>query len=159
MKIFVYIILEGMISGVIYDLFRIFRRSFKHRNIFVQLEDLLYWFIILLILFYSLLKINYLELRMFDLVGFCLGMLLYFQSISRIFVPVMVKLMIFIKKCINFFIKILSIPIKLVVKLIMYPVEFIKKILKKIFARIKCNLPKIGGKANEIQSEEEQTSV
>ena len=156
MRVFLYMVLVGAISAVIYDLFRIFRKSFKHKNIFVYIEDFFYWVIVLLLVFYTLLKVNYLELRIFEFIGFALGMILYFSSISRIFVPIMVKLLDFIKKCINFFVKILSFPIHIVLKLLIRPARLVKKLLVKPFNRFKGVFEKFkGGKADEVTSEEE----
>lgn len=155
MVVFLCMVLVGGFSALIYDLFRIFRKSFKHINIFIYIEDFIYWLIILGIMFFVLLKINYLELRVFEFIGFVLGMILYFVSISKIFVLIMVKVLNFMKLCIKFFIKILSFPVHIVLKLIMPPVNFIKRLFMKFVYRIKSLIGIFkGGKKNEISTEE-----
>ncbi len=154
MSVFLCMVLVGGVSALIYDLFRILRKSFKHKNIFIYIEDFIYWLIIFGIMFFVLLRINHLELRLFEFIGFVLGMILYFVSISKIFVFVMVKVLNFVKLCIKFFIKILFFPIHIVLKLIMSPINFFKKVFRENLDKIESYLKNFKGGKNFESSEE-----
>lgn len=130
-SIFIITVFVGFFIGFIYDLFRIFRKTLKHPNILIQVEDLLYWIFVSLTMFYILLHKNYGEVRAFSIIGAFLGMIIYFLTLSQIFVPITVKVINFVKKCIAFIIKVILIPIKFIIKLLSYPYNFFKKLLSK----------------------------
>lgn len=130
-SIFLTTVCVGFFIGFVYDLFRIFRRTLKHPNIFIQIEDLIYWVFVSLVMYYILLSKNYGEVRAFSIIGAFIGMIIYFLTLSQIFVPITVKIINFIKKTILFIIKIVFTPINFVIKLLKYPYNFLKKIFKK----------------------------
>jgi spore cortex biosynthesis protein YabQ len=127
----------GFFIGFVYDLFRILRKTIKHPNIIIQIEDIIYWIFVSLIMFYILLSRNYGEVRAFSIIGAFLGMLIYFLTLSQLFLPITVKVIDFTKKIIVFVIKIVLLPIKFVVKLIMYPVNVLKNRCKKFKDQLK----------------------
>lgn len=137
-SIFIITVCIGFFIGFVYDLFRIFRKTLKHPNIFTQLEDLLYWIFVSLVMYYILLSKNYGEVRAFSIIGAFIGMIIYFLTLSQIFLPITIKIIEFIKKCITFIIKIVFIPIDFMLKLIKYPYCF----FKNIFLRSKTKLKK-----------------
>ncbi len=131
-SIFITTICVGFFIGFVYDLFRIFRKLIKHPNIFIQLEDLIYWVFVSLVMFYILLHKNYGEVRPFAIIGAFMGMGIYFLTLSQIFFPITIKIIEFIKKCIISIIKAILIPIKFIIKLLMYPYNIIKKFIKNL---------------------------
>lgn len=118
----------GFISGFIYDLFRVFRRIIKHNKFFVQLEDFIYWIILALIIFFIILQKNSGEIRAFLFLGFFIGMILYFTTLSRLFLK-------FSKKLIDF--------IKQILKVVFLPVFSVYLFFKKIFLYFKQMLTKL----------------
>lgn len=132
---FILTVCVGFFIGFVYDLFRILRKTLKHVNIFTQLEDLIFWIFVSLVMYYILLSKNYGEVRAFSIIGAFIGMIIYFMTLSQIFVPITVKTIGLIKKCIVFIIKIAFIPINFVIKLVKYPYNFFKNLfihLKKL---------------------------
>lgn len=117
--LFFIFILNGILIGLIFDCFRILRKSFKTPDIITYIEDILFGIITGLILLYSTFTFNEGELRVYTFVGVFTGLLLYMLLFSKIFINVSVYIIKFIKKIINI--------------IIIVPLKFIGKILKKIF--------------------------
>lgn len=136
-SIFLITVCVGFFIGFVYDLFRIFRKTLKHPNIFIQFEDLLYWVFVSLVMYYILLNKNYGEVRAFSIIGAFIGMIVYFLTLSQIFLPITVKIIEFVKKCITFIVKIVFIPIDFVLKLVQYPYRFFKSILLRSKSKFK----------------------
>ena len=67
--IFLVFIINGLIIGLVFDIFRIFRKSFKTPNIITYIEDILFWIISALIIMYSLFVFNNGQFRAYIFVG------------------------------------------------------------------------------------------
>lgn len=130
--LFITCIQIGFIMGILFDLIRIFRKLLKHSDLFVQLEDLVYWIICAFIGFYMLYINNYAAIRPFVFLGILLGGILYFTSLSLLFMKVATVLInrirLFIHRCVNA----LLIPIHALIRLIKIPLGFAKNILLQI---------------------------
>ncbi len=55
---FIVFILNGFLIGLLFDIFRIFRKSFKTPDFITYLEDFIFWIITGLLLLYSIFKFN-----------------------------------------------------------------------------------------------------
>lgn len=142
----------GFLIGFFYDLIRVFRRIFKHINLLVQIEDFVYWIFSAIFVFFITLYENKGEVRAFFILGVFLGMILYFCTISILFIKVSNEIIKFFKKVFIITFKIIYIPIKTTLKVFSYPCKFIykkllninkylNKLLKKnkIYVKIKSN--------------------
>ncbi len=118
---FLMFILNGILIGLLFDIFRIFRKSFKTPDFITCLEDILFWLISGLILLYTIFKFNNGELRLYIFLGLCLGILIYMLVFSKVFVKVSVYIINIVKRI--FYIIILA-PIKFFTK-------FLRKFKKK----------------------------
>ena len=119
---FLIFILNGIIIGIIFDIFRILRKSFKTPNIVTYIEDVMFWVISALIVMYSLFVFNNGEFRAYIFIGILLGACIYMLFFSKIVINVSVAIIDFVKKCILFIIKIVSYPAKIIY-------NFIRKII------------------------------
>lgn len=128
--IFFVSIFIGLSIGFFYDLIRVFRRIIKHKNIFVQIEDFLYWFFAAIYSFFIALYKNNGEIRFFFILGIFLGMTLYFCTISIIFIKISSIIINFIKKVFILTFKAIYIPLKTLVKVLTYPFNGIIKKFK-----------------------------
>jgi len=117
----------GAVSGAAYDIFRIIRKIIKHPDFFTQIEDLLYWIFISLLIFYFILHYNSGEVRIYAIIGVFSGMCLYFLTVSRLIIKVSFFIIELIKKIIRMTIHILLIPVKFVLRLLHYPARAVKK--------------------------------
>ena len=122
----------GAAITFVYDLLRIFRRGVAHGNLWIGIEDFLFWIWTALWVFSVLYRENDGNLRMYTILSMVLGMLLYHKTVSEPLVEFFGKLL---KKLVS----ILIYPLKIVKNTI----KFFGKKLKKIVSGIIMNL--LGG--------------
>ena len=126
-NLFLIFTIEGIIIGLIFDIFRILRKSFKTSDIVTYVEDILFWLITGIILLYTIFVFNYGEIRFFMFVGIFLGAMFYMLLISRYVIKISVTVIEILKKIIT-----------IIFKIIIFPFRFIYKILKKLFSKPIC---------------------
>ncbi len=132
----------GGILGFIYDIFRIFRRLFKHGNFLTQIEDLIYWLLASFIMFYFMLNENYGEIRIFSMIGALIGVILYFFAISPFVLKVSLTILNIAKQILTVTFKILFFPIKILLKILYIPYNFVKPSLLNVISNVKKLLQK-----------------
>ena len=145
--IFMIFIINGILIGLLFDFFRIMRRTFKTNNVITYIEDFIFWILTGIILLYSIFTFNNGEIRIYMFLGVLLGITLYMLSISSYVIKINVKIINFIKMIIAKIIEIILYPIKLLLKIlksIFYkPVAFIiinvGKIIKKYTTKLLIN--------------------
>lgn len=117
--IFLIFILNGFLIGLLFDIFRILRKSFKTKDIITYCQDILFWLISGGIILYSIFKFNNGEIRGFIFIGIAIGVLIYMLLFSKIFIKINLCVINFIKKLFYF--------------IIIIPIKFISNIIKKLF--------------------------
>lgn len=75
--------LSGAVITIVYDLLRIFRRVISHGNLWIGIEDFVFWVWTALWIFSVLYRENDGNLRMYTILSMALGMLLYHMTISE----------------------------------------------------------------------------
>ena len=122
---FIYFIIVGIILSIIFDIFRIFRRTIKTSDIVTNIQDILFCIITGIILLFSIYYFNDGNLRLYIFIGIFFGITIYMLFISKYFIKINVSIINFIKKIIH----LILIPIKLLLKftkkLIFKPISFI----------------------------------
>ena len=108
----------GIIIGMLFDFFRILRRSFKTKDFITYFEDIFFWIITGIIIIYSMYKFSDGELRLFMVIGICMGATMYFFTISKYIIKICVWI------------------INLLRKIIMFPINLIKRLIIIIFKPI-----------------------
>jgi len=126
----------GAIIGLLYDLFRIFRRVATHSVWVVQLEDFLFWIFATGAMFYFMLNRNYGEIRLFSIIGAACGVALYFATVSQVVLKVSVTVINFIKRVIIAAVRIIIFPLRLIY-------NFFAPVVKKVSAKGRKNLHSI----------------
>lgn len=116
--LFLIFILNGILIGITFDVFRILRKSFNTPNFVTYIEDTLFWIISAIIVMYSLFVFNNGQFRAYIFVGILLGITIYMLFFSKIVIKVSVKVISIAKNTIIFIFKIISYPIKILYKLI-----------------------------------------
>lgn len=140
--LFMLAIATGGVLGFVYDIFRMLRKIFNHPNFLIYFEDVLYWLLVSFIMFYVMLFRNYGEIRFFSILGAFLGMLLYFLTLSSLFMKISVSLYNFLKKVFLSLLYIISLPFRAILKILSFPGKFLFKRLKKITISFKKTLQK-----------------
>ena len=123
--LFLIFTIAGVVIGLLFDIFRILRKSFKTKDIVTYIEDALFWILTGIILLYTIFTFSNGEIRFYMFVGVFIGCILYMLMFSKYFININVKIINILKKV--FFI--LVIPIKIIFK-------FISKVMMKITKKI-----------------------
>lgn len=124
-SIFLIYISTGILICMFYDIFRALRKAFKTKNIFIYLEDLIFWTVVGTVLIIEILHFNSGELRFYIFLGIVIGCLIYLLTISKFILKILTNIFKTIKKIIWIIIN----PIIHFYKLI---VSLFTKIIKKI---------------------------
>lgn len=137
--LFLIFVINGLLIGFIFDVFRILRISFKTKDIVTYIQDILFWLITGAIVLYSIFVFNNGEIRFYMFLGIGIGVILYIILFSKYIIEFTVQ-----------FIKILKIIIHKLLNIILVPITFIKKLFKKIFFKpisfITINIEKLSTK-------------
>ncbi|MCL2565836.1 MAG: spore cortex biosynthesis protein YabQ [Defluviitaleaceae bacterium] len=139
---FASLVAVGFIVGFFYDFIRLVRRFINHSALACNIEDGLYWVLALLGVFYFMLNNFYGEIRFFSIMGFFIGMALYFLSISALVLGILGIIWAFSAKVIKTTIKIILYPIKVLINIIKIPLSFILFLYRKYGAKTKKVLHK-----------------
>ena len=76
--------LTGVIIGILFDFFRILRKSFKTSDIITYLEDIIFWILTGFIVLYNIWYFNNGEIRLFMILGIIMGAIIYMLTLSNI---------------------------------------------------------------------------
>ena len=103
--LFIVFSLTGVIIGLLFDFFRILRRSFKTSNIITYFEDVLFWILTGALILYNIWYFNNGEIRIYMFLGIIMGGLIYMFTLSNIIISLLSKILISI-------VKVLELPFK-----------------------------------------------
>lgn len=115
--LFIVFTIVGIIIGILFDIFRILRKSFKTKDLVTYIEDILFWILTGIIILFSMYRFSNGELRFFMIIGIIMGTLIYMITFSKY----VIKISVFV---INIF-----------KRWILYPFKLFIKISKKIIFR------------------------
>jgi len=122
---FIYFIIVGIVLSIIFDIFRILRRTIKTSDIVTNIQDILFCIITGIIILFSIFYFNNGELRLYVFLGLLIGITFYMIFISRYFIKINVSIINFIKKILYFLIKPFIFILNFTKKLIFKPISFI----------------------------------
>ncbi|MBQ2917160.1 MAG: spore cortex biosynthesis protein YabQ [Clostridia bacterium] len=116
--------ITGVVIGVLFDFFRILRKTIKTPNIITYIQDISFWILTGLIILYNIWFFNDGEIRIYMFLGIIIGILIYMSTLSKLVIFIFLKIL-------QIIIKILEIPFK-TIKLIL---KKISTLIVKIFAK------------------------
>src|SRR5574344_1899089 len=90
--LFIIYVASGMLISLLFDIFRVIRKTINTSNIFTYIEDTIFWIIVGILLILEILKLNYGELRLYIFVGLIIGSIIYLTTMSKLFIKVNVKI-------------------------------------------------------------------
>lgn len=102
--------LTGVTIGVLFDFFRILRRTIKTSNIITYIEDVLFWILSGLLVLYNIWYFNSGEIRIYMFLGIILGVLIYMSTLSNILIKIFSKIL-------QVIIKVLKLPFKTIISI------------------------------------------
>ena len=118
---FCYAIMLGAFCGIIYDIIRIFRRIIKKKIAVTDVEDIIYWLVVSVLMFMLMYRENGGMVRGYAIISMAAGMILYEISIGKFFVKYVSKLLKYIlnriRKVMEFVLKKVLKPFTIIVRL------------------------------------------
>ena len=151
---FLIFILNGILIGILFDIFRILRKSFKTPDFVTYIEDIFFWILNGMILLYSIFKFNNGELRLYIFIGILIGILIYMLLFSKIFINVSTYIIKVIKKTFHILIFIpISFMIKVIRKVIFKPIVLLCINVGKLTKKVPFNKKTSFKKASDISSQ------
>lgn len=117
--------LTGVTIGVLFDFFRILRRTIKTSNIITYIEDILFWILTGLLVLYNIWYFNNGEIRVYMFLGIILGVLIYMSTLSNILIKIFSKIL-------QIIIKVLELPFKTIISIFREIITAIVTIFTKI---------------------------
>lgn len=115
---------NGIFIGLLFDFFRILRKSFKTTNLVTNIEDIIFWISTALSIIFCMYKFTDGNIRLFMFLGLIFGFSLYMLILSHTIIKITTTTILIIKKIIKKIIKILLIPFKI-----------LRNIIDKVFLR------------------------
>jgi len=153
---FIYFIIVGIVLSIIFDIFRILRRTIKTSDIVTNIQDILFYIITGIIILFSIFYFNKGQLRVYIFIGIILGTTFYMVFISKYFIKINVTIINFIKKILYLLIKPLIFILNFTKRLIFKPISF-------IIINMKCftikNLQKIKKVTKKHKKDVEQEGI
>ena len=122
----------GVLSAIVYDVFRAKRRALRTKSLIVGIEDLLFWIAAAIAIFLTILYANNGLTRGFVFLGIVLGAVLYGVFLSKAVLLLMYRLFKMIACVIKLAFKILFWPVKQICIILTYPLKLIYRLLRKI---------------------------
>lgn len=147
--LFLIFIINGILIGLLFDFFRILRKTFKTKDLITYIQDIIFWILTGFIILYSTFTFNNGEIRIFMFIAILLGVVFYMMLISSYVIKVIVRIINFIKDIILKIFNIILMPFKWIYKItekILYkPINWIKESILGLVRKIntkKQNLTK-----------------
>ena len=110
--LFLIFIFNGIIIGMLFDFFRILRRTIKTSNIMTYVEDIIFWILAGIIILYSTFIFNNGEIRLFMFLAIAIGAIIYMILLSSYVIKINVTIINFFKKILIKIFKFISIQFK-----------------------------------------------
>lgn len=142
--LFAIFMINGIIIGILFDIFRILRKTIKTNDIFTYVEDIIFWILTGATILYSAFVFNNGEIRLFMFLAIILGCFIYMVLLSSKVIKINVTIINFIKQILINILKILALPFqyiyKLLKKILLNPIVFTFINLRKFYKKILNNL-------------------
>lgn len=128
-RTFLFIVITGIVLGILFDTYRVLRRRFRPPWLVTSLTDLLYCLLASAIAFTALLASNWGELRFYVYIALLVGIIAYYRLVSQYVMKfIMVLLLLITKLCrltkLAVAFTIIK-PVVLVTRTVLWPFRFI----------------------------------
>lgn len=114
LRLVIFSLIAGVITGILFDFYRLIRGFTNTNKIITFIEDTLFWIFAGIVVFIFLLYTNYAYIGMYVYMWIAVGIYLYLKSLSRVFLSCQHKLL-----------RILGRIFRMVINIIIYPFQFI----------------------------------
>lgn len=134
--LFLIFTLNGVFIGLLFDFFRILRKTFKTLNLVTYIEDIVFWILTGISIIFCMYNFSDGSLRLFMFLGLIFGIISYMLTLSKIIIKTFVITINVLKKIFN---KIIIMPLKFIYTFIK---KFILKPIYNIFIKMQIFLSK-----------------
>lgn len=110
--LFLIFVINGILIGFLFDIFRIIRKTFKTTDFTTYIQDIAFWIVTGIITLAFIFYYNNGEIRFYVFLGIILGVLSYILTISKYVIKVSVKIINFIKNIVTTIFNIILLPLK-----------------------------------------------
>jgi spore cortex biosynthesis protein YabQ len=119
--VFLWAVAGGMLAAFLYDIFRIKRRAIKTNRVMTSIEDMVYWILVAVIMFWVVYISNEGEIRGYIFFGSILGVILYVLLFSRLVVSSALFVIRIVYRVVSTIWFILTYPFRLIFRLLSVP--------------------------------------
>ena len=120
-------VIVGVVISILFDFFRAYRSARKINNFTVLIQDIIYFFLVTIIIIFSIINILDSNLRLYIFFAMVLGIITYISILSKFFLKLYNKFF----KTISFVVDVIFSPIKLYIQILRKFYKFFKKNIKK----------------------------
>ena len=154
--LFLIFIANGIIIGILFDFFRILRKTFKTSDIITYIEDLLFWILTGFVILYSIFTFNNGEIRLFMFLAIAIGIITYILLFSSYVIKINVIIINFLKNTVIKIFNFLSIPFRffyrIIKKVFFKPISFIIINIRKNSTNLLKKVIKISNNNKKIEN-------
>ena len=140
--------LTGVFIGILFDFFRILRKSFKTSDILTYIEDIIFWVLTGILVLYNIWYFNNGEIRLFMFLGIIMGTMIYMLTLSNIVIKIFYSIISFLKVVMMKIFIILKIPFKPLV----FTIKKIYVIISNVIAKNVKKINNFSDKKGKLES-------
>lgn len=139
-------IVGGLVIGLLFDVFRIWRKNFKTSAVLVWIQDVLFWILLACVVYATIFITNSAQVRWYEFAALGLGCALYFLLLSRWVIGISSFVIQLVKRILLFLLKVLLFPLYLLDKCFRRPVLWIWSKIKRLGRWLGRRSRRIGGR-------------
>ena len=113
-KLLVFSIASGIMTGLLFDIYRIIRGFENPNRIITYIQDILFWIMSSILVFIFLLYFNYAYVGFYVYLFIAIGILLYLKLISSMFLIIIHRFLILLGKL-----------LRIISNSLLFPIEFL----------------------------------
>ncbi|MFL0248007.1 spore cortex biosynthesis protein YabQ [Candidatus Clostridium stratigraminis] len=114
-NLLIFSLLAGVITGILFDLYRVMRGINDPNKIITFIEDTLFWIFVSIIIFIFLLYMSYAYMRGYVYISIAVGIIIYMSFISKYFIKLLYRVVNRIAKIIRVSFILLLYPFNLLI--------------------------------------------
>ncbi|MFZ5945265.1 MAG: spore cortex biosynthesis protein YabQ [Bacillota bacterium] len=115
----------GILGGMLFDIYRVFRGLWKPKKIGTFIGDLIFWLLLTCMVFLLLLFGNWGEIRIYVFIGIGIGCWFYLKFFSPKFKIFLRKIFIAVGKALRFIWRVIIWPFKMAVRILLIPLGLV----------------------------------
>ena len=114
-NLLIFSLLAGIITGILFDIYRVMRGINDPNKVITFIEDTLFWIFVSIIIFIFLLYMSYAYMRGYVYISIAVGIIIYMSFISKYFIKLLYRVVKRIVKTIRISFILLLYPFSLLI--------------------------------------------